>query len=898
VQNNSHYPGRLTLKGIAPRLNPFLLPSETTIRFVLLIAAILTASLLISNILGPRFFVPDLKSVASECKKNAILKIDQKRTYTDSEEQKILEDFKIATAKCMVPYYQALILWKISGVLLVLGLAALLYWFFPIWRLWFEKLVPLDAEDPPEIFTYVQDLCLEIGFVRAPRFVWSKLNPGRNARAFGRLGRYYVTLPNGLITTFYHDKQTFRSILLHELAHLRNGDVSKGYFTLALGWAFQIELLLFILLDGKAMIQYPTLFATILISSLLLSVFVTLRCNAVIRVRELYADVRASVWDTLPSSLAKILETPNSPKGIWQRLRQVHPDTDERQKVLNETHRLLYIDKWEFLAVGIIIGLAIIPALELFQAFLQVLAVYTGLFSLLEMDEWVTALVFAPFIVGIVGLCIWRETFAKLIRNEKPRNILQVSTYLGLGIGLGMFFPFNEASFFFQLVLGTNTNFLLLFLSTIVWTVFLSLFLLLFVKLINVHAQMWLQIAIASRSPRSLHLTCIVGLGVASFVLYVGFAEYLYIYEMILSNTFNIALSQGVLLSFMSDPPVTFVIALSLAWPLATWFWQNRITGVPLSVHWGFLDRTPLVIIFLVHHRIRPRFAFFVGLSGALIYWILSILYEKIDIPALGSQFHKEYAWIAFALFLQIVVAVVVATKMERSGLLHGLFAAFITGFFIALRIMWRRMLHGDTDGIAGALINVINDGVAFVLPMAYEVTLFATWIRKSRNSFLWGKVVLATGLLYYSFLLLIWLWRQLMYPENFVRASDFWLVASRGHIAMAFFLQAVSIGIIASHVKRLHIIQGLLAAFINTGIMTLGLVLSSFIGTHIPFAFFLVILGGTSGIGVITTLLAVFYISVYQKRLHNRMDLTHITLPLEEMPLRTRSISTPEGKK
>lgn len=875
MQNNSLPPGRLTLKSLIPRLNPFLLPSETTTRFILLIAAVLAASLLISSTLGPRFYLPNLKSKSEECKKQSIWNIDPKRTYTNAEEYNIVDHNSIVASICFAPYYQALIFWETSGVVLVLGLATLLYWLLPIWKLWFEKLLPLDTEDPPEVLTYMQELCSEVGIVRPPRFVWNPLNPRKNAHAFGRLGRYYVALTGGLVMTFYHDKQIFRSILLHELAHLRNSDVSKGYFTLALGWSFQIALLLFIILEGPAIIHAPGLFATILISSLLLSGFITVRRNAVLRVRELYADVRASIWDTLPGSLARVLEVPASPKGLWHRLQRFHPDPDERQKALNETHQLLHIDKWECLAVGIIVGLSILPLLDFFQVLLQVLAVHTGLFSLRALYEWITALVLAPFIVGVIGLGIWRETFAALIRNEKPRNIFQVSTYLGLGIGLGMFLPFNPSSFLFQIVLGINTNFILLFLYNMLLIVSLSLFLLLFVQWIKIQAQMWMQIAIVSPSPRFLRLACFVGLGVASFVLFVGLAECFHLYEITLvSSVLNILylpilLSFGFLHSLVSNPLVTCMIACFVVWPLATWFWQKRITGAPMRMHWGFLDRPALVITFLAQRRVRLRFAFFIGLSCASIYWTLSIIFlnKKVDVLGLGPLSNKEYPWIAFALFLQIAAAVVVAGKMKRLALLHGLFAAFITGFFIALCLIWRRILYADTDGIVYALIQIINGGAVFVLPMALEVTLFAAWIRKSKHSFLWGKVALASGLLYYSFLLLIWFWRLLMYPESILSASDFWLVASRGHIVMAFFLQAVSIGFVITYIKRRRILEGLLATFINAGIITLSVVLNSLISQqHLTVAFFLLISGGTVSIGIFMTLLTTFYPIIYKK--------------------------------
>ena len=51
---------------------------------------------------------------------------------------------------------------------------------------------------------------------------------------FGHAGRSYLALNGGLVTRFYKDRELFRIIVLHELAHIRNADVSKTYFAVAI----------------------------------------------------------------------------------------------------------------------------------------------------------------------------------------------------------------------------------------------------------------------------------------------------------------------------------------------------------------------------------------------------------------------------------------------------------------------------------------------------------------------------------------------------------------------------------------------------------------------------------------------------------------------------------------
>ena len=73
-----------------------------------------------------------------------------------------------------------------------------------------------------------------------PAFVWNPLATGLPI-AFGRRGRYHVALSGSFTTQyFYTDKSAFRAVMLHELAHIKNGDVHKTYLTISLLLAFLV----------------------------------------------------------------------------------------------------------------------------------------------------------------------------------------------------------------------------------------------------------------------------------------------------------------------------------------------------------------------------------------------------------------------------------------------------------------------------------------------------------------------------------------------------------------------------------------------------------------------------------------------------------------------------------
>lgn len=131
----------------------------------------------------------------------------------------------------------------LDGVALLLIVAGGIYLAFPTWKRWRKRLVPLPPEDLPDVTAELANLRREARLARQPAFVWNPLNPMSEGLAFGRLGRYSLALTGGLVKQFYTDLPAFRAVIRHELAHLRNVDVDKTYFSIAVWWAFVITVL-------------------------------------------------------------------------------------------------------------------------------------------------------------------------------------------------------------------------------------------------------------------------------------------------------------------------------------------------------------------------------------------------------------------------------------------------------------------------------------------------------------------------------------------------------------------------------------------------------------------------------------------------------------------------------
>ena len=141
----------------------------------------------------------------------------------------------------------------------------------------------------------VRRLATEAGLARTPALAWSPLDSAPTGLAYGHAGRYTVALTGGLVIRHATDPEAFRAVVRHELAHIRNRDVDLTYFAVSLWHAFLLGAVLpfvLTLLD-----EGPSTILRVSWRLLALAALVYLTRNAVLRSREVYADVRASVGD-------------------------------------------------------------------------------------------------------------------------------------------------------------------------------------------------------------------------------------------------------------------------------------------------------------------------------------------------------------------------------------------------------------------------------------------------------------------------------------------------------------------------------------------------------------------------------------------------------------------------
>ena len=713
-------------------LNPFAFPSDTDLRFMLLIVTVLGASLFIYNWICLQINFQQLLASTS-C---ALLQTPKIKQAVSTYNIPLLNKADDAIRLCGIPYQRLETAYMIGGVVLVLAVAVVIYWFFPFWNLWRGKLVSLSTEDSPELMAYLAELCHEAQLARSPSFVCNPFNQTITGLAFGRVRRYYVALSGGLVTLFAKDRVRFRAIVLHELAHLRNADVNKTYFAIASWWAFVIVALIpFVVISAVGFVQNPDILLTFdkVWRVSVMAVLVFLILTATLRVREFYADVRAAMWDNSATPLQRVLAMLERPKNRWQRVTHVHPDPHERGQVLNETDRLFRLDLWEALGFGLAIGIAAPNVLAIMNLVFDLLS-WIPFSAIADWQTFAAALILAPLIAVAAGLGAWRATFAALVRGHVPSGIGRTGLCIGAGLILGTFLSLSFDN--------TLINPLFPFILNVPWSIFVLVSLFLFLRWNAIGTSAWLDVMIASRSPRLFY---ILGMVIASTV-FVGVLAQLFLFHSIatiiarlLSTPFDLFIGfAGVIIislvflifDTLQSPAVLVAFICLWAFPLASWFWHKQVT-TSVVINWAFLGSSSQPVVLSRQHPFRLRFALTVGLVCGLafggLYLVIDIV-RHLSVPATSRN--KDllillffYGSIILAAFLQATAAGIVAGRVRRLSMLHGLFAAFVGGCVMTIGILGINLpFGGKVDARLHLVYLLLSDQCRSITSMADNV--------------------------------------------------------------------------------------------------------------------------------------------------------------------------------
>lgn len=667
--------------GRPPRLNPFAFPSETTFRLALLVASVVGVSLFLSSWLYISFEDKHHEIVRRlACQEEHAIDV---RTAVDTN--------AVATANsrfsdCLQAINRPRGLFMLGGVVCVLLLAAAIMLCIPPVKRRRRRLVPLTAEDAPEVLAEIGRLAAVSGLRRAPEVVWNPLDPAVTGLAFGRPGRRYVALSGGLVVRHTTDPPAFRAVVLHELGHLRNRDVDATYFTVAIWYAFLAAGVAPFLLTLRH--ESAGTIAAIAWRLAALTALVYLSRNSVLRARESYADLRAAAAEPAGALRRVLLSIPDRPRGLRDRLLAKHPPASVRAGLLDSTDALFSLGTLEAFGVGVAATVA-------YQEVTDVLG-YVGLVRLEALSTWwISALVFAPLAVGVVGIGAWRGAFAALARGRRPTGGWALGAALAAGLLAGQQLELSSAITAQDAVLNAADG------TNLVWAAVAVAAVAAFVAWLTSAADVWLPVA-GRRSPTPALLAAF---GAGSLVLTLGVGLFLYAHAARSLIHLERASTAGdyrivhavvwpgpeAVYQFVEDPGIALLAHRPLVWLGVVTLWLFPVAALAARGHvaaeapaWGWLDgeggplrRTPVALG-------QAALAGAIGAAAVLV----SVLVLRLAVHSGIAASTRDQpvfpialdVWtVSIALLAQGVVAAVTAARAGSLAIPLALLAAFIT---------------------------------------------------------------------------------------------------------------------------------------------------------------------------------------------------------------------------
>ncbi|MEU0566824.1 M48 family metalloprotease [Nonomuraea sp. NPDC005983] len=360
-----------------------------------------------------------------------------------------------ATAARIVPYFDAYqacrdryepgaplwltLLWPV----LLVTVTVVLFWCLPRWKARRGRLVPLEAIDHDgEIRRRLAEFAAVAGLDRLPRVVVDPAAASTSAVVFGSNRRPIVCLHGGLLARRSTDPTAFRAVALHEFAHVRNGDVTLTYATIAV-WRVFIALVLlpYVLwklseIPASARSQWWPADAPYATRELLLAVvmvtLVYLARSDVLRNREIYADLAAVRWGADPRGWAFTASDQAGGRlrralGSFVELWRTHPRWKLRRDALADPAALFGVQALPMFLTG--------AAALLIET--QTEAYWSLAVNASAARTTTTALVAAGLTSGVAGTALWRAVAHAVLTGRRMPSGVRAGLWLGAGLVVG-----------------------------------------------------------------------------------------------------------------------------------------------------------------------------------------------------------------------------------------------------------------------------------------------------------------------------------------------------------------------------------------------------------------------------------------------------------------------------
>ncbi|WP_169978156.1 M48 family metalloprotease [Microbispora sp. H10836] len=417
-----------------PRIDERAMTAGTTVRFALLLVLLLVSSGSMMHAVINQFYGADSYGCLLAAGG------DPNQGYGRANAARIAPNFDAFRA-CQDRYEPGAPLWLILlWPALLVTATVVLFRCLPRWKAWRGRYVPLEAIDHDgEIRRRLADFAAVAGLDRLPRAVVDLAAASTSAVVFGSDRRPIVCLHIGLLTRRSKDPTAFRAVTLHEFAHVRNGDVTLTYATIAAWRVFIALVLLPYVIHALSGIPaaarspfWPAEAPYATRELLLVVVMVTLVYLArsdVLRNREIYADLAAVRWGADPRGWAFTVSGQTGGRlrralGSFVELWRAHPRWNLRRDALADPAALFGVQALPMFLTGI--------AALLIDA--QANRSFTN-------DAWAaelaTALVAAGLTTGVAGIALWRAVAHAVLTGRRMPSGVRAGLWLGAGLVVG-----------------------------------------------------------------------------------------------------------------------------------------------------------------------------------------------------------------------------------------------------------------------------------------------------------------------------------------------------------------------------------------------------------------------------------------------------------------------------
>ena len=372
---------------MTPQQRPDVLayPSPTASQFVVFIAAMLTAGAFVGSWVHNHVVGDEWQQTVSRC-------LTANRGEAGVLERAAREDRCRAAAERRRAAYS----FGGAGAAGLVGLGVLLVAPAVVTRR--RRLRSLDTRFGA-VTARVEELATEMGIGRPPTVM---IGPAtlRDAFSYGVPGRYRIALPPA-VAVRWKDAALFDPVVRHELAHVRHRDVALAWLARSVWYALAPLLLLPVV--GAIASADGSLLPGYLWRAAVLAITVQLVSSALLRARELDADLRAARDGAGEESVARVVGRAGDGGAVpWHRRALArHPSAARRLSVLERPERAA--------AVGLLDGFT--PAFLAGLSVPLILGALTTLFTGTGSGDLATVIavcIAAPLLAGSVGIGLAR----------------------------------------------------------------------------------------------------------------------------------------------------------------------------------------------------------------------------------------------------------------------------------------------------------------------------------------------------------------------------------------------------------------------------------------------------------------------------------------------------------